>query len=265
MDADSPPAAQIKIHRLWDELADFPASRTGEALVHLMETLCGWLRADNALWIGGVRVAAGTVGRQDPQHGWRGRVLSPLYPHTSPQEQLSRRAMREQDTDPGMTTRTITAQAGEFRVHRLRDGFVDFARFRRTAHYKTFYQEAGLTDRIWVVMPVNEDAESYFLFDLYHTRRRFSSVDAELAGHALRGLKWFHRHLMLSHGLLVADTRLTPSQRRVLALLLTAAKEADIAATLKLSPGTVHQYAVELYRKLGVRGRAGLLSLWLGH
>ena len=248
---------------LWDGLADFPAGEMDAALAHLMKSMCGWLRAENAFWIGGVRMASGAAGRRDAMRGWRARVVR--YLHVTPQNtQLTQRGIREQDVDPGYTTRAVVSRAGKFRVHRLRDGFVDFAALRRTAHYRAFYADPGIVDRMWVVLPVNGDTESYMMFDHIGSRRRFSAADAALAGVALRGIKWFHRQLLLSHGLLVAQAPLSAAQRRVLLQLLTGKPEKSIAAGLRLTPGTVHQYAVELYRKYGVKGRTGLMALWLG-
>ena len=252
-----------RVHRLWDELADFPAAQTDAALLHLMKTLCGWLKADNAVWVGGVRMAHGSAARRDPQHGWRGRAVRHLF-STPEIEVKSAQAVRGQDTDPGMTTRAIAAGAGAFRVHRLRDGFVDFAAFQRTAHYRAFYADAGISDRLWAVFPVNEDAESCLLFDLYRTQRRFSAADAALAARALRGLKWFHRNLMLGCGLLVADTALTPTQQRVLALLLAGHSEKEAAAHLGQSLHTTHTHIKEIFRKFGVTSRAGFAAIWLG-
>ena len=257
------PSGREHVSALWDELADYPAAQTDAALVHLMKTLCGWLKADNATWVGGVRIASGVVARRDPQHGWRGRAVRHLAAPPA-LAHASRKAARGQDTDPGMTTRALTARAGAFRHHRLRDGFVDFEAFRRTAHYRAYYEGMGIADRIWVACPVSRDAESYFLFDLYRTRRRFSAADAAAAGEALRGLKWFHRNVMVSYGLLAARTALSLVQRKLLAALLTERSEKEIAASLGLTPGTTHQYVVALCRKFGVSGRAGLVAAWLG-
>lgn len=261
-----PRARLDAVHRLWDELADFPASETDAALIHLLRTLCGWLRADDAMWIGAVCLLHGAAARRDGQHGWRGRVLRRLT-HPAP-ELLARslQAMREQDTDPGLTTRAIVRRAGEFRVYRLRDGFIDFEAFRRTAHYDTFYKGMGIHDRMWVLFPVNADIESCFVFDHVGSKRRFTGADAALAEQALRAIKWFHHKLMLGHGLSVAGTgdALSPAQRKLISQLLTDRTEKEIAVALGLSPGTVHQYAVQLYQRFGVKGRAGLMALWLG-
>lgn len=62
-----------------------------------------------------------------------------------------------------------------------------------------------------------------------------------------------------------APTPLSPQERRVLELLLTDAAEREIAATLGLAESTVHSYVASIFRKFGVRGRKGLMSLWLQH
>lgn len=58
---------------------------------------------------------------------------------------------------------------------------------------------------------------------------------------------------------------LAPHERRVLNLLLTEAGEKQIAEQLGLAVSTTHSYITGIYRKFGVRGRAGLMSLWLRH
>lgn len=252
-----------QIHRLWDELADFSAEDTDAGLSHLLKTVCRWLGADNAVWVGGVRVTSGKEARRDPQHGWRGRAMRQVST-TQAIEARFQLAMRQQDAAPAMTTTAVAAGAGTFRVHRLRDGFVDFNAFRRTSHYRTIHQALGITDRMWASFPVNADTESCIVFDHMQKGRRFSKADAALVERTLRGIKWFHRQLFLSYGLLLAQTPLSPAQRRTLLLLLSSRSEKEIASQLQLTPGTVHQYAVELYRKLGVNSRAGLMALWLG-
>jgi DNA-binding CsgD family transcriptional regulator len=68
---------------------------------------------------------------------------------------------------------------------------------------------------------------------------------------------------MLSHGLLVSSSSLSAAERKVLHLLLTDAPEKHVAHELGLARSTVHQYVVTIYRKFGVRSRAGLMRLWL--
>ncbi|WP_133647709.1 PAS domain S-box protein [Paraburkholderia flava] len=56
---------------------------------------------------------------------------------------------------------------------------------------------------------------------------------------------------------------LAPYERKVLELLLTEATEKQIAEQLGLANSTTHSYITGIFRKYGVRGRAGLMSLWL--
>ena len=254
---------QRSIYKLWDDLADFGAGQVDRALFYLMNALAEELGADDIIWVGALRVVRGRLAHKDPLKGWRVRVFEHL---TAPPEieQRSAEAMREQDQEVALTTRALALSAGRFRVYRLRDGFIDFAAFRKTLHYRKFYQEPGIRDRLWVAFPTMADAESVFVVDRYHSRQRFTENDAAYAGALLRGLKWFHRQLFLSHGLHLVDTPIPPSQRRVLNALLSDMSEKQIAAQLGLSPGTTHQYAVEIYRRFGVNGRAGLMALWLG-
>ena len=62
-----------------------------------------------------------------------------------------------------------------------------------------------------------------------------------------------------------APTPLSRQERRVLDQLLTDAPEKEIAATLGLAESTIHSYVASIFRKFGVRGRKGLMSLWLQH
>jgi PAS domain S-box-containing protein len=57
--------------------------------------------------------------------------------------------------------------------------------------------------------------------------------------------------------------QLAPHERKVLAMLLTEATEKQIAERLGLAVSTTHSYITGIFRKYGVRGRAGLMSLWL--
>lgn len=53
---------------------------------------------------------------------------------------------------------------------------------------------------------------------------------------------------------------LSPRLRQTLALLLEGESEKQIAARLKLSPATIHQYVTALYRRFGVTSRAELMA-----
>lgn len=70
---------------------------------------------------------------------------------------------------------------------------------------------------------------------------------------------------ILERGLALASAPLAMHERKVLELLLTDASEKQIADRLGLAVSTTHSYVTAIFRKFGVRGRAGLMSLWLRH
>ncbi|OLL31168.1 LuxR family transcriptional regulator [Burkholderia sp. SRS-W-2-2016] len=77
-----------------------------------------------------------------------------------------------------------------------------------------------------------------------------------------RDVTEFHRRKAMPATLLAV---LAPYERKVLDLLLTEATEKQIAEQLGLAVSTTHSYITGIFRKYGVRGRAGLMSLWLKH
>jgi len=251
---------QDAIHALWDELSDFDASRSDEALTHLMRHLCALAGARNVAWMGSVRMDASFP--DDPVKGWRAPLVRFLRPSLQLDDaaRAQRELMKEGVVD--ITTIRNAEGAGTFRANRLRD-LVDEEWFN-SPYYRTYYQAVGKADAVWVAFPVNEDAESWFGVYRPPEAPPFSESERDLIAYALRGIKWFHRQLMLSYGLLVAQTTLTPAERRVLHLLLTGLSEKQIAAEIERSYHTVHEYVITIFRKFGVNNRATLMALWLG-
>jgi DNA-binding CsgD family transcriptional regulator len=250
-----------RVHQLWDEIADFDASRVDEALVHALTVLSSLVGAQNAFWLGAVRLAPGRS--HDPVKGWRPRAIRYLHP-SEPDARFYKDATRA--TEVGQvdeSTRANARDAGTFRAHLLRD-LVSPAWFT-TPFYDAAYRRRGVADAIFVICPVSRDAESYFGFHRMDGHPLFARRDRDRLAYALRGLKWFHRHVMLSHGLMVARAPLTAVEQRVLRGLLTDLSEKEIAGRLGLTARTTHAYVTAILRKFGVSGRAGLTALWLGH
>jgi DNA-binding CsgD family transcriptional regulator len=255
-----------EIHALWDELSDFGVDRTGVALKVCMERISGWLNAQDAFWIGAVHVLKCPARKQkDALSGWRVRAIEHLHPDFHDVRHNEKVVKKLQTDELGTTNIALTAGAGRFRAYALQSGhLVDVEAFQQTGHYDFYYRRWNIRDRIWVASPVNADTESYFCFDrIGKTRRHFDADDLALAAYALRGLKWFHRQLMLSHGLGLSVDPLTPAERRMIQCLLSGMSESEIAATLALSKGTVHQYATQIYQKFAVHGRVEFTALWL--
>src|SRR5687768_4042092 len=66
-----------QVHRLWDQLAGFEAAQSEAALLHLLSAVAEMVDAQNAYWMGAVRL---TEDERDPLRGWRPRVIRYLRP-----------------------------------------------------------------------------------------------------------------------------------------------------------------------------------------
>jgi DNA-binding CsgD family transcriptional regulator len=252
------PALLDRIHRLWDELAAFEASRNDEALIHLLATVAGMIDAQNAYWMGTVRVNASAA---DALLGWRPAALRYWQPLPDDTRFTTQRL---RSINKGQVDESTVAQArlaGSFRAHRLRD-IVSPAWFGGDFHQN--YLARGIHDSLTVAAPANDMTECYYGFLRMRPDDPFTEGQRQIAYHALRGLAWFHRQVLLSHGLPTASAPLSPTERKVLAHLLTDLTEKEIAQTLGITPSTAHTYCRDVLRKLGVKGRSGLTALWLG-
>lgn len=252
-------AVRERAHALWDELAGFEASETDAALTHLLGTVASLTGAQNAFWLGVLRMSHD---RRDPLRGWRPRAIAYLHPSVV-DETFARREIRKMATgahDP--STVAHTRLAGTFRALRQHE-LVGRAWFADDAYHQD-YASRGIVDILTVGVPINDSAEVYYGFHRKRPHAPFRAADRHAAGYAMRALTAFHRQTLLSRGLLAARAPLTPTERRVLSLLLTERSEKEIGADLGLTPSTVHTYVREIYRKYGVNGRPGLAALWLG-
>jgi DNA-binding CsgD family transcriptional regulator len=252
-------ALQNDIHRLWDDLADFGASQSAQAAAHLMQLLCRQGNAWNATWAGAIRLDGDRT--NDPLKGWRVGAVQALHAIAPYQDEGHfKEILREWDQRVVDESFLLPIrEAGTFRVYSFRRELPED--WFKSAFFKRHYESVGTLDAVFVGFPLNNDAESHFGF--YSSQERFTDEDIDLFTYALRGIKWFHRQLLLSQGLLVASSQLTSAERRVLYLLLTDASEKHISHQLGVATSTVHQYVVRIYRKFGVKSRAGLMSLWL--
>jgi DNA-binding CsgD family transcriptional regulator len=250
-----------RIHHLWDEIADYDASQVDQALEYTLGVLSSLIGAQNAFWVGVVRMASDRP--SDPLRGWRPRAIK--YLHPSPADVLFYQ-QSTRDLEAGVvdaSTLSHTRDAGRFRASLLRE--LVPRQWRHTRGFDLAYRARHVVDAAFVIAPVNAQAESYYGFHRRDGHPRFTTRERDIAAYALRSLGWFHRHLLLSRGLLIAASPLTPAEQRVLRLLLTGLSENEIARRLGLGVRTTHGHVTAIFRKFNVSGRAGLTALWLGH
>jgi DNA-binding CsgD family transcriptional regulator len=243
---------------VWDELAAFEAAQTDAALDYLLSAVAEILGAENAYWFGAVRL---TEAESDPLLGWRPRGIRYLKP--LPDDTTFTRD-RIKSIDRGSFDESTVAQArqaGSYRANRLSD-LVSPDWFE--SDWYRGYLGRGVYDSLVVGVPVSSMAEAYYGFLRMRPGAPFTEEERRTALYAMRGLTWFHRQVMLGHGLLVARAPLTPIERRVLALLLTEQSEKSMATELGLTASSIHTYVRDVLRKFGVSGRKGLTALWLG-
>lgn len=252
-------AVQEDIHNLWDELNDFDAGHTDAAAKHLQVRLCRMVGAWNSTWGGATRLESSSD-NDDPLQGWRVAVTRLLYPFEAPAEDGPFQALQKRWNNREMDISFLLPMQGigQFRTYGHRRDLPP--EWFDGPAYQMFSARYGTVDSLWVGFPINSDAESHFGF---YARKIFTEGDYHLLAYALRGIKWFHRQLMLTSGPLVAKSPLTPTERKVLRLLLTKASERVIADQLDLAVSTTHQHVVSVFRKFAVRSRAELMSLWL--
>lgn len=246
-------------HALWDELADFDASQTDAALDHLLAGLCRLVDAQNANWLGAVRLADVLPG--DPVHGWRIRCYRYLHPAATLHAAMRAQIKNLDHGSVDASTIRNAALAGTFRANRAEDlvpGWLE------SDYCQRYFKAVGRADVIWAGIPINDDAECYFGIFRENTHPRFTPQERDLVAYALRSLKWLCRRQMLSHGLTVASSPLTATEREVLGKLLAGQAEKLIAADLGQSFHTTHEHIANLFRKFGVHNRAALMALWIG-
>jgi DNA-binding CsgD family transcriptional regulator len=249
-----------RLSDLSDRLADFDAASAEPARHHLLGGICELIGASNATWVGAVRVGAPQP--RDPVKGWRPRVIRQLHPHRAFERVLKERGKGIDAGQVDPTTIANAAGAGRHRVNLLTD--LVTKEWYEGAFYRLFYLDAGYSDAIWAVVPLNKDAESYFGFYRDIGREPFGQLEKETVDQALRGLRWFHRQQFLSEGLMVGTSALTTAERRVLQGLLRGLGDREIAAELGQSEHTTREYVQRLFRKYNVTSRTVLLALWLG-
>jgi DNA-binding CsgD family transcriptional regulator len=251
--------ANEQVYELWDELAEFEAAKSDDAVRHLLKTVAGLVGADNAYWMGALRMSED---ERDPLLGWRPRVIRYLNPLPN-DETYTKDRLKSLNKGQTIDEATVAQArlAGTYRASRLCD-LVSPEWFKGDTYQG--YLGRGVHDSMTVGVPVSSMAEGYYGFLRMRPDAPFTEDQRDLALYAMRGLTWFHRQILLAEGLVGARSPLSPMERRVLALLLTDQPEKVIAANLDVASSTLHTYVSEVLRKFGVSGRSGLVALWLG-
>ncbi|HET6339877.1 MAG TPA: LuxR C-terminal-related transcriptional regulator [Polyangiales bacterium] len=247
-----------RVQQLWDQLIDFEAGELEPALNHCMRGLSKLIAASNVTWVGFVRL----VSPRDAAFGWRPRILRVLHPAAAMEERMKRGRLRLKRGTADVTTVEVWRGAGSFRAHRFCD-LVEPDWFE-SDYYRDQFLSQGIHDALFSYYPINSQSESAFGLFRGADMPPFSEAEREELAYAVRGIKWFHRRLLLAHGLLVASKPITPTERRVLQELLKGEPEKTIAAELGQTYNSTHEHVANIYRKFGINSRSELMAIWLG-
>ncbi len=249
-----------RIYALWDELADFGATRTEESRRYLLASVADMVEARQADWIGAVRLNQNM--HRDPMFGWRPRSVFALHPDPEIARVIQQAFSQMEQGEPDVTTVRNAEQAGRFRAYLLNE--LATPEWFESDAYKTHYLAIDRQDSIWVGVPVNADVEIQIGFHRGLDQSPFEARDKQIVSHALRGIRWFYRQQMLADGVGMASEPLTPTEGAVLQGLLRGISERKIAEENSQSPHTTHDHVKRIYRKYGVTSRSALMALWLG-
>mgnify|MGYP000549844504 CR=1 FL=1 len=183
---------QERIHRIWDELALFEAAKNQAALLYLLGAVAEMVDAQNAYWMGAVRM---NDDERDPLRGWRPRLIRYLRPLPNDEKftQQRIRSLQQGRTVDEATVAQVRL-AGTFRACRLRD-LVSADWFKGETYQG--YRARSVHDSLVVAVPISPTAEGYYGFLRMRENDSFTEAQRDVAFHALRGLSWFHRQVML--------------------------------------------------------------------
>lgn len=254
-----------KVYEIWDRLTEYPANQPQQSLKFLLESISKMINADHGYWLSAIRL--NDIDEQkDIMRGWRPGPI--FYYKQLPLDKAiyehGKKHMHAGKIDGiGETTLNHLKHTGKYRSVLLRD--LVSPQYFESPHFEVFYKSRNITDTLFVVAPVNANTEVYFGFNRVGQMAPFSEEERDFAAMALRGLRWFHKRVLLSHGLMVADKPLTATEKKVMHLLLTDAAEKEIADQLGQKPATTHKHICNIYRKFNVKSRAALMTIWLSH
>lgn len=141
------------------------------------------------------------------------------------------------------------------------DGYIRAQRWRTLADDGTLlFAPPGVVDRLVGVIPVDRRAQIVLAFDRLRGQRSFVEHDRVTFVRALASIARVARDATLCRGI---DEQLSPRERETLQRLLGGASEKIMADEMGITPASLHQLVVRVYRKLRVSSRSELMALFL--
>lgn len=239
------------------ELMEMGIADRSAVIRHLLGELCALLGAANGYWVPAIR---DTPAQEND--AWR----VPFFEFYEASEALlldgAEAASRFAAGNPDRMTMHYAPLAGSDRAARPVD-LMPRREWEEDWYVRDHLSRHRFSDLVQGTSLVHPRGEVTLGF-LGDGRRRFRERERDLLLVASAILRYPLRAIVLTEGWLGPDGTLTRRERQVLDHLLGGMSESEIAEELGSAANTVHHQASSVYRKLGVRGRTGLLALWAG-
>lgn len=141
------------------------------------------------------------------------------------------------------------------------DDHIRARRWRSLADDGTLlFTPPGVVNRLVAVVPIGRCAQMVLAFNRLRGHKQFTDRDGATLVRALALIARVARDATLCRGV---DAPLSPRERETLRHLLGGASEKQMAADMGITPASLHQLVVKVYRKLRVSSRSELMALFL--
>ncbi|MEC9442607.1 MAG: LuxR C-terminal-related transcriptional regulator [Myxococcota bacterium] len=255
----------FKISQLWVSQGNKPLHRPLDVLFHFFDGLCALTEAHTAFAVVTLKDNQNPTlqPKDDPLNGWRAKELI-IFRGSAEERMIGIDYMNDNSYMHDEPTIANMQQAGKHRVHLIREFLEAHGDMtREQLNGKKLLDDLGLGDRLVGAHALCPSAEFFIGLDRLQGYPLFDVRERDLLFEVIRGMRPLVTRLFMSYGRLPGQTSLTPREQETLHFLLDGLSEKEVGEQMQITPASAHQYAVSIYRKLGVNSRAQLLNLWL--
>ena len=247
-----------EIAKLWRDIAELSFADVAQARHRAAETLTSLLDGTHLLMVVHRRVAP----LSSPAGGLRPVFSEEVGPDSERRIKLTRKWMRESpDLYEDPILRRVTDQPGTLRTIRHQEDFTD-EQWSDSA-VRRLLEILGVEDRINGLVPISFEVEVSFIVDRPIGSPVFNDMDKLIMDSVLSGLRPLAASFVRTHGLMPGQQALDPLERTIVDFLLSDISEPELAGILEIEEPRLDVIIDEIFRKLTVDNRVGLMSMWL--
>lgn len=253
----------FNVCRLWVEQSNKPRHRPLQILDHFFNGLCELTDAHSAFGVLALRNNENPTlpPSEDSLDGWRAVEII-RFRGSQKERTISLSYKNSFDYAKDELTVANVAQAGQHRAFLIED-LIGEDTPRDGMFFMELLRQLDVEDRLVGTHTVCPTVEFYIGLDRLGGSPHYTTRERDLLLEVMRGMRTLATRLFMSFGLLPGQESLTPREQTALHLLLDGLSEKEVGAEMGITPASAHQYAVAIYRKLGVNSRPQLLNLWL--